>query len=77
MRERRFAGPVGTHDRVDLAEINVEVQTSQNLAITHTGPETPDLKQRHTNLFDCSGPSKMSAASKIFDDGGHAGQKLK
>ncbi len=43
VRERRFAGTVGAHQRVDLALVDGQVQSAQNLLLTGSDVKVSDL----------------------------------
>ena len=44
-QERRLPGTVATHDREDLALVQVEVELSQHRRLTVRGAEPPDLRE--------------------------------
>ena len=67
VRERRLAGPVGTHQRVQLAVAHDEVDAAQDLALLGAHVEVSDLElschYAATAFFGVVGISSASVVS--------------
>ena len=59
--ERRLAGPVRTHQRVDLALADLEIEAAEDLLLADADMEIADLEQRRHQAITTGRPTGASA----------------